>query len=128
MARSLSSPRIASSNTCEDPSLYRPVDIEPIYRVDILPRHVAGSSTTSNDNDVIRVVPNRYRGAMSTDPESRPILIEPEQMAGVWANDFEIVLGQHEFTLDFIRRHHSTDPAAGMLVARVAMPSELFND
>src|SRR5438309_10878892 len=44
MARSLSRPRIASSSTPGFP-LYHSVDIEPIYRVDILPRYVDRAST-----------------------------------------------------------------------------------
>jgi hypothetical protein len=48
------------------------------------------------------------------------IILEPTQMAGVWANMASITQSEHEFTLDFIRLDHSSQPKRGIVVARVA--------
>jgi len=49
------------------------------------------------------------------------ILIQPEQMAGVWANVASISQTVHEFTLDFIRMDGSApSPGRGIVVARIA--------
>jgi hypothetical protein len=57
-------------------------------------------------------------------PQPQPaaeILIQPEQMAGVWANVASISQTVHEFTLDFIRMDGSAPaPGRGIVVARVA--------
>jgi uncharacterized protein DUF3467 len=50
------------------------------------------------------------------------LIIEPEQMAGVWANSFDVVQSDHEFTLDFARLDfRERPPARGILVARIAL-------
>ncbi len=58
------------------------------------------------------------------DPQPVPapeILIQPEQMAGVWANVASISQTVHEFTLDFIRIDGSAPPPGrGIVVARIA--------
>ena len=65
------------------------------------------------------------------DPEeqepARPeILIEREQMAGVWSNRALVTHGKHEFTIDFIRMDAAAPPPGrGVVVARVAL-SPLF--
>jgi hypothetical protein len=64
---------------------------------------------------------------MATEPELPTIFVEPPQMGSVWANAFEVTLGRHEITLDFIRLDHSLEPAPGILVARVAMSDRLFD-
>jgi len=46
--------------------------------------------------------------------EPSPILADPDRMAGVWANDFEIVLGPHEITLDFFRLREELDLGASV--------------
>ncbi len=68
-------------------------------------------------------------GPMSDHPEPQPldvnIIIQPEQMAGVWANFARVSQSPYEFTLDFVRLDFATKPAAGIVVARVAV-SPLF--
>lgn len=56
-------------------------------------------------------------------PQPPEIILEPEKMAGVWANFASVVHTQHEFTLDFIRME--AHGAQGMVVARVSV-SPLF--
>jgi len=53
------------------------------------------------------------------------IHIDPAQMAGVWANFARVSHSQHEFTLDFVRVDHNSDPATGIVEARVSV-SPLF--
>jgi len=56
------------------------------------------------------------------------IVIDDERLAGVWANDFELVRSEHEFTLDFYRYDHSQrPPEVGILVARVAFSALLLS-
>lgn len=61
------------------------------------------------------------------DGEPQPqIIIEPAQMAGVWANVASISQTVHEFTLDFIRLDGSAPPPGrGIVVARVAFSPPL---
>jgi hypothetical protein len=48
---------------------------------------------------------------------------------GVYANHVEVVLGDRELTLDFVRvDHDERAPAREVLVARVAMTIETFHD
>ena len=58
---------------------------------------------------------------------SAEIVIEPHQLAGVWANFAQVVHSEHEFTLDFIRMDYSQGmpPRRGIVVARVGL-SPLF--
>jgi Protein of unknown function (DUF3467) len=49
------------------------------------------------------------------------IMIEPAQMAGVWANFAQVSHSPYEFTLDFIRLDFSTNPPTGIVVARVSL-------
>lgn len=51
------------------------------------------------------------------------IIIEPEQMAGVWANFAKVSHSPYEFTLDFVRLDFGTKQ--GIVVARVSV-SPLF--
>ena len=55
------------------------------------------------------------------------IIIEPHQLAGVWANSARVTHSEHEFTLDFVRMDYSegTPPRRGIVVARVGF-SPLF--
>lgn len=58
------------------------------------------------------------------EPQPQPeILIDPAQMAGVWANWAQVSHSIHEFTIDFVRLE-STAPR-GIVVARVSV-SPLF--
>jgi hypothetical protein len=55
------------------------------------------------------------------EPEESPqyeIIIQPEQLAGLWANLAQVSSTEHEFTIDFIRR----DPvvARGIVVSRIS--------
>jgi hypothetical protein len=51
------------------------------------------------------------------------IIIEPQQMAGVWANFAKVSHSPYEFTLDFVRLDFATKQ--GIVVARVSV-SPLF--
>lgn len=51
------------------------------------------------------------------------IIIEPQQMAGVWANFAQVAHSPYEFTLDFVRLDFKTKQ--GIVVARVSV-SPLF--
>lgn len=54
-------------------------------------------------------------------PAQPEIIIEPNHMAGVWANVASISQTPHEFTLDFIRLDATAAaPGRGIVVARVA--------
>lgn len=57
------------------------------------------------------------------EPEPAPeIIIEPAQMAGVWANFAQVSHSDYEFTLDFMRIDYSAPPpGTGIVVARVAI-------
>ena len=60
------------------------------------------------------------------EPQQGPnIIIQPEQMAGVWANFAKVSHSQYEFTLDFVRLDFDTQPQTGIVVARVSV-SPLF--
>ena len=51
-------------------------------------------------------------------PQSAEILIQPEQLAGLWANHAQVSYSEHEFTIDFVR----LDPTVprGIVVARLS--------
>jgi hypothetical protein len=49
------------------------------------------------------------------------IIIEPAQMAGVWANFARVGHSPYEFTLDFVRLDFGTQPPNGIVVARVSV-------
>ena len=53
------------------------------------------------------------------------MFLEPAQMGGVWANFARVSQSPFEFTLDFVRLDYTTDPANGVVVARVSV-SPLF--
>jgi hypothetical protein len=54
-------------------------------------------------------------------PAQPEVIIEPAQMAGVWANVAALTQTVHEFTLDFVRMDGSAPPPGrGIVVARVA--------
>ena len=57
-----------------------------------------------------------------TEDDSDPvIIIEPAQLAGVWANVVNVAVTRHEFTIDFIRMDAAAAaPGLGIVVARVA--------
>jgi hypothetical protein len=56
---------------------------------------------------------------------SGQIIMQPEQMAGVWANFARVSHSDHEFTLDFVRLDFTNQPPNGIVVARVSV-SPLF--
>ena len=60
-------------------------------------------------------------------PQSKPeIMLQTEQMAGVWANFAAVSHSEHEFTIDFVRMDGTAPPPGrGIVVARVSM-SPLF--
>jgi hypothetical protein len=58
-------------------------------------------------------------------PAGPQIIIDPEHMAGVWANFARVTHSQYEFTLDFTRLDFSATPVNGIVVARVSV-SPLF--
>jgi hypothetical protein len=63
------------------------------------------------------------------EPDEHPleIVLQPEDMAGVWANWAQVNHSEHEFTIDFVRLDYSSGapPKRGIVVARVAV-SPLF--
>lgn len=59
------------------------------------------------------------------DPPPPQVIIQPEHMAGVWANFAKVSHSPYEFTLDFVRLDFSHPAAAGIVVARVSL-SPLF--
>jgi hypothetical protein len=62
------------------------------------------------------------------EPQQPPlgqIIIQPEQMAGVWANFARVGHSLYEFTLDFVRLDFGEQPPTGIVVARVSV-SPLF--
>jgi hypothetical protein len=78
---------------------------------------MAGSPRSSSD----------VTEAPQEQPEHRiELVLEPQHMAGVWANWARINHSEHEFTLDFVRLDHSeSPPRRGIFVARVGV-SPLF--
>lgn len=64
---------------------------------------------------------------MEGSPETPDLRITPELLAGVWANEVVVTLGEQEFTLDFVRLDHATGspPTRGAHVARVACSAML---
>ena len=64
------------------------------------------------------------------EPEPKPtleIIIQPDQLGGVWANFARVTHSEHEFTLDFVRMDYGegSPPRRGIVVARVGF-SPLF--
>jgi hypothetical protein len=60
------------------------------------------------------------------DDEGPQILMDPSQMAGVWANWAQVSHSPHEFTLDFVRLDSAAPPPGrGIVVSRVSV-SPLF--
>jgi Protein of unknown function (DUF3467) len=57
------------------------------------------------------------------DEQEFNIILQPEQMAGVWANFAAVSHSEHEFTLDFVRLDFGT--GQGIVVAPVSV-SPLF--
>ncbi len=57
---------------------------------------------------------------MDEQPEPQ-ILIQAEQMAGVWANYARVAHSPYEFTLDFVRLDFTNNPPNGIVVARVSL-------
>jgi hypothetical protein len=54
-------------------------------------------------------------------PNQPSIVIEPAQMAGVWANFARVSHSPYEFTLDFVRLDFASQPPQGIVVARVSL-------
>jgi hypothetical protein len=67
--------------------------------------------------------------AAGDEQESQPeIIIEADQLAGVWANFAQVSHSPYEFTLDFVRLDFSSQqPRRGIVVARISV-SPLFID
>ena len=56
------------------------------------------------------------------EPQQPEIILEPDKMAGVWANWAMVSHSMHEFTLDFVRMDGSAaPPGRGIVVARVSV-------
>ena len=49
------------------------------------------------------------------------IIIDPEHMAGVWANYARVSHSPYEFTLDFVRLDFTQKPLQGIVVGRVSV-------
>jgi hypothetical protein len=71
--------------------------------------------------------PEGHDGEGEQPQQQLEIILQPDQMAGVWANWAQVNHSEHEFTIDFVRLDYSTTPAPkrGIVVARVAV-SPLF--
>jgi len=54
-------------------------------------------------------------------PPQPNIMIDPAQMAGVWANFARVSHSPYEFTLDFVRLDFASQPPEGIVVARVSL-------
>ena len=67
---------------------------------------------------------------VDAEPDFEPdIYIDPQQLAGVWANWFDVTYHRHEFTLDFAHIDHRPESSRqGILVARVACSHGLFRE
>lgn len=66
---------------------------------------------------------------MAEEPEEviPEIIIQPDQMAGTWANFARVSHSPYEFTLDFVRLDFGQNPPQGIVVSRVSV-SPLFID
>jgi hypothetical protein len=53
-------------------------------------------------------------------PPSLELIIQPSELAGVWANWAQVTHSEHEFTIDFARLD-PIQPGRGIVVARVAL-------
>lgn len=62
---------------------------------------------------------------MADEAQQPQIMIQPDQMAGVWANFATVSHSEHEFTFNFIRLDYSQNPLTGIVVSRVSV-SPLF--
>lgn len=64
------------------------------------------------------------------EPGAAPdIIIEPAQMAGVWANFAQVSHSEYEFTLDFIRiDYNAPPPGTGIVVSRVSLSPLLVTE
>ncbi len=58
-------------------------------------------------------------------PQPPQIILDKDQMAGVWANFAQVSQSPFEFTLDFVRLDYLTNPPNGLVVSRVSV-SPLF--
>lgn len=64
---------------------------------------------------------------MADEEEQQPqqgqpqVIIEPAQMAGVWANFARVSHSVYEFTIDFVRLDFALNPPNGIVVARVSV-------
>ena len=58
-------------------------------------------------------------------PIEPQIIIQPDQMAGTWANFARVSHSAYEFTLDFCRLDFAENPPRGIVVSRVSV-SPLF--
>ena len=54
------------------------------------------------------------------------LIIQPSELAGVWANWAQVSHSVHEFTLDFVRMD-PIQPGRGIVVARVAVSPLLID-
>lgn len=59
------------------------------------------------------------------EPQEAQIVLQPDQMAGVWANWAQVYHSEHEFTIDFVRMDPASRSPRGIVVARVSV-SPLF--
>jgi Protein of unknown function (DUF3467) len=69
--------------------------------------------------------PGTNEGTPEPSEPQGQIIMQPEQMAGVWANFARVSHSEHEFTLDFVRLDYTGTPVNGIVVARVSV-SPLF--
>jgi len=56
------------------------------------------------------------------------IIIQPDQMAGVWANFAAVSHSPYEFTLDFVRLDFRTQPPSGIVVSRISLSPKFVDE
>ena len=56
------------------------------------------------------------------------IIIQPEQLAGVWANFAAVSHSPYEFTLDFVRLDFRSQPPSGIVVSRVSLSPRFIDE
>ena len=56
------------------------------------------------------------------------IIIQPDQMAGVWANFAQVSHSPYEFTLDFVRLDFSQIPPRGIVVSRISLSPRFIDE
>lgn len=65
-------------------------------------------------------------GDNEEEPQGLELIIQPSELAGVWANWAQVSHSEHEFTIDFVRLD-PIQPGRGIVVARVGLSPLLID-